>query len=296
MNKILIKTFCAIMLPFAMIACTEANYGDVNLTRITKSDLNPAFTVVPVVANKYTLTPTSNKNVISSQWDLGIGSFAKFNPGDTLFLPDAGSYIIKRYVVGAGGITSDTISQTITVATSDPKSGNLLLGSKFVTPADLAKWTIGGTGTPAGGVWTYTPGTATTSGKETLTASGYAGNGIYQAVNVTAGKKYHIDMLISSTTGLSDSWLEVYCDYTNPTTVTGDYSVGGKRYSVSTWDNAAAKSPFSGKISKLMLGKATDNVGTFTATTTGTVYLVIRGGGNDMKAGISITNIEFRGI
>jgi len=296
MNKSLIKTFCAIMLPFAMIACTEVNYGDVNQTRITKSDLDPSFTVAPVVANKYKLTPSSNKNVIFSQWDLGDGTLTKFNPGDTLFLPDAGNYKVRHFVVGAGGISSDTISQTITVATSDPKSGNLILGGKFINATDLAKWTIGGTGSGAG-VWTFTPATSpTASGKETLTASGYAGNGIYQAINVTAGKKYHIDMLISSTTGLSDSWLEVYCDYTNPTTVSGDYSAGGKRYSVSTWDSSAAKSPFSGKISKLMLGKAADNTGVFTATQTGTVYLVIRGGGNNMQAGVSITNVEFRGM
>lgn len=283
------------MLPFAMIACTEQNYGDVNQTRITKSDLDPSFTVEAVVANKYKLTSPNNKDVILSKWDLGDGLFAKFNTGDTIFLPDAGSYNIRRFVVGAGGISSDTVSQTITVATSDPKSGNLILGGKFSTAADLAKWTIGGTGSAAG-VWTFTPGTATTPGKETLTASGYAGNGIYQAINVTAGKKYKIDMLVSSATGLSDSWFEVYCDYTNPTTVSGDYSAGGKLYSVSTWDNAAAKSSFSGKISKLVLGKATDNTGVFTATQTGTVYLVMRGGGNNMQAGLSITNVEFRGM
>jgi hypothetical protein len=295
MNKSLIKTFCTIMLPFAMIACTEENYGDVNKTRIAKNDLDPSFAVESVVANKYKVTPSSNKNVILSQWDLGDGTFVNFNTGDTIFLPDAGSYRIRHFVLGAGGISSDTISQVITVATSDPKSGNLIQGGKFATSADVAKWTIGGTGSGAG-VWTFTPGTSTTPGKETLTASGYGGNGICQAINVIAGTKYHIDMLVSSTTGLSDSWLEVYCDYTNPATVTGDYSAGGKRYSVSTWDNSAAKSPFSGKISKLVLGKETDNIGVFTATQTGTVYLVIRGGGNNMQAGISITNVEFRGI
>ncbi len=292
MNKSLIKTFCIIMLPFAMIACTEANYGDVNLTRITKSDLDPSFTIAPLVANKYKLTPTSDKNVIFSGWDLGIGSFTN-NPGDTLFLPDAGSYNIRHFVVGAGGISSDTISQVITVATSDPKSGNLILGGKFTNAADLAKWTIGGTGSGAG-VWTFTPATSpTASGKETLTASGYAGNGIYQAINVTAGKKYHIDMLVSSTTGLSDSWLEVYCDYTNPTTVTGDYSAGGTLYSINTW-NGSGKTPFSGKIS--VVGTPTTKNGVFTATSTGTVYLVIRGGGSNMQAGVSITNVEFRGM
>lgn len=277
MNKSLIKTFCIIMLPFAMIACTEANYGDVNLTRVTKSDLDPSFTIAPLVANKYKLTPTSDKNVIFSGWDLGIGSFTN-NPGDTLFLPDAGSYNIRHFVVGAGGISSDTISQTITVATSDPVKGNLVVGGKFAS-ADVAKWTIGGTNTAAG-AWVFTP------GKATLIANG----GIYQAINVIGGNKYKIDMLVSSTTGLIDSWFEVYCDYTNPTTVTGDYSKGGTILSINTW-SGSGKTPFSGKLSSV--GTATALKGIFTATTTGTVYLVIRGGGN-MQAGVSITNVEFR--
>jgi len=288
MNKSMIKIICTIMLPFAITACTEANYGDENVTRITKSDLDPTFNVVSVSANNYKITTTTNKDVIFSGWDLGIGSFTNFNTEDTLFLPDAGSYNIRRFVVGAGGITSDTISKTIIVAVSDPIKGNLVVGGKFATPADVAKWTIGGTGSGAG-VWTFTPGT--TLGKATLTAGGYAGNGIYQAINVTGGFNYKINMLVSSTTGLSDSWFEVYCDYTNPTTVSGDYSAGGTLYSINTW-NGSGKTPFSGEIS--VVGTATTLNGVFTATKTGTVYLVIRGGGNDMQAGVSVTNVEFR--
>jgi hypothetical protein len=286
MNKSMIKIICTIMLPFAIMACSEANYGDENVTRITKSDLDPTFAVAQVSANKFILTSSGNKDVILSKWDLGVGSFADFNTGDTLFLPDAGSYNIRRFVAGAGGITSDTISKIITVATSDPISGNLVVGGKFATSADAAKWTIGGTGS-ADGKWAFTP------GKATLTASGYAGRGIYQAINVTGGFNYKIDMLVSSTTGLSDSWFEIYCGYSTPT-LTADYAEGGARYSINTWDSPAGKSPFSGMLSKTLLGQAVNNTGVFTATKTGTVYLVIRGGGNDMEAGVSVTNVEFR--
>ena len=288
MNKSMIKIICTIMLPFAIMACTETNYGDENVTRITKSDLDPSFTVVSVSANKYKLTPANNKNVILSEFDLGVGSFSNFNIGDTLFLPDAGTYNIRHFVAGAGGISSDTISKTIIVAVSDPIKGNLVVGGKFANPADVAKWTIGGSGSGAG-VWTFTSGT--TLGKATLTAGGYAGNGIYQAINVTGGFNYKIDMLVSSTTGLSDSWFEVYCDYTNPATVSGDYSAGGTLYSINTW-NGSGKTPFSGEIS--VVGTSTTLNGVFTATKTGTVYLVIRGGGSDMQGGVSVTNVEFR--
>jgi hypothetical protein len=292
MNKSMIKIICTIMLPFAIMACTEANYGDENVTRITKSDLDPSFTVASESANKFIFTPSNNKDVILSQWDLGVGSFASFNTGDTLFLPDAGSYNIRRFVTGAGGISSDTISKIVTVATSDPIAGNLVVGGKFATSDDVAKWTIGGTGSGAG-LWVFTPGTTTSGitspGKATLTASNSAGNGIYQAINVTGGYKYKINMLVSSTTGLVNSWFEVYCGYPNPTTVTGDYSVGGTIYSINTW-SGSGKTPFSGEIS--VVGTPTTLGGVFTATTTGTVYLVIRGGGAPIN--ISVTNIEFR--
>ena len=88
MNKSMIKIICTIMLPFAIMACTEANYGDENVTRITKSDLDPTFNVVSVSANNYKITTTTNKDVIFSGWDLGIGSFTNFNPGSPSFFTE----------------------------------------------------------------------------------------------------------------------------------------------------------------------------------------------------------------
>jgi phage tail sheath gpL-like len=69
-----------------------------------------------------------------------------------------------------------------------------------------------------------------------------------------------------------------------------DYTEG-KLYEIKTW-NGTGTAAFSGKIG--VVGTATDD-GVFSATATGTVYLVIRGGGNDMMDGISITNVEFIG-
>lgn len=277
------------ILPLVIISCTEEDYGDINKTRISKSDLDASFTVKEISTNHYMLTSV-DKNVIVSKWEIGEGTgFTKFNIGDTIFLPDAGTYTIRHFVAGAGGVTSDTLSKTVVVATSDPTSGNLINGGKFADSNDIAKWKIGGTGS-TDGTWTFA------NGKATLKASGWAGRGIYQAIQVENGKKYKIDMLTSSTTGVIDSWFEVYCGYSDPATVSGDYGEGGKIYSINTWDNSGANSPFSGKLSSLLLGKAADNTGIFTATKTGTVYLVIRGGGSDMKSGISITNVEFRGL
>ena len=256
---------------------------------LTATDIDASFTVTPVdgVTNWYTLQAQSTTNVIANWWDIddGSGKYIGKN-NEEIFLPDAGTYNLSHTAVAKGGATYMS-SQELTVEVSDPNSGNIVKGGKFATSDDIAQWTIGGTGS-SDGVWTFA------NGKATLTASGWAGRGIYQAVDVIEGKTYKIDMIASSTSGVSETWFEVYCGYSVPTT-TGDYSEGGKLYSISTWDNADANNPFSGKISNLMLGKADENKGVFTATTTGTAYLVIRGGGNDMKDGISITNIEMRG-
>jgi len=288
MNKSILKISCSILLALTMVACTEEDYGDVNTTRISKSDLDPSFIIKEVSANHY-LLEGNVKNVIISEWNLDDGAgYNKINTEDTLFLPDAGTYTIRHYVSGAGGVTSDTISQSLTVATSDLNYGNLIKGGKFASAEDISKWTIGGTGS-SDGIWTFT------DDKATIKAYSYGGRGIYQPIEVEAGKTYKIDMVISSESGVSDSWFEVYCGYSVPTT-TGDYSEGGKIYSLNTWNSSTGTTKFSGKFSKLSLGNAEDNKGTFTATTTGTVYLVLRGGGNDMKDGLSITNVEFRGM
>jgi hypothetical protein len=162
-------------------------------------------------------------------------------------------------------------------------AGNILKGGRLTNADDWSKWTV--TNPASSASITFA------SGSATLTASGWAGNGIYQAVNVVAGKKYVIDMVTSSTTGCSNTWFEVYCGYSAPITGT-DYSEGGKLRALSTWDGCATAA-FSGKISAVGC-KAENNLGIFTATQTGTAYLVIRGGGEDMKAGIKIQSIEMR--
>jgi len=188
-------------------------------------------------------------------------------------------------VVGAGGVLSSAATQTVVVTTSDPNAGNIIKGGKFATASDIAQWTIANPSSSA--TWSFA------NGKATLTATGSNGNGIYQAISVVAGKTYQINMLASSTSGCVDTWFEIYCGYGTPVPGT-DYSEGGKLYSINTWDGSG-KTAFSGKISTIGT-VAADNKGVFTATKTGTVYLMIRGGGSDMKSGISITNVEFRGI
>jgi hypothetical protein len=251
---------------------------------LSDANVDPSFTITAIDGskNKFLLT-AQTKNVLGSKWDMGDG--AGMNSGkmtETLFLPDVGTYTITHAAIGRGGIVN-IASQQIVVATPDPVSGNILKGGRLTNNDDWSKWTV--TNPASSASITFA------SGSVTLTASGWAGNGIYQAISVVAGKKYVIDMITSSTTGCSNTWFEVYCGYTAPVTGT-DYSEGGKLRALSTWDGCATAA-FAGKISAVGC-KAENNKGIFTATQTGTAYLVMRGGGEDMKAGIKIQNIEMR--
>lgn len=287
MRKYILKTRIAITIGlFGIIAFSGCSTDFTDNGLVTKDQLSADFTITPVASspNKFVVSANS-ENYILSQWNFDDG--AGFVNGSTkfeLFLPDAGTYTIKHNAVGIGGLVGATASKTVVVATSDPNSGNLIVGGKFATADDIAKWTITSSN---GAPWTFT------GGKATLKATGWAGNGIYQSINVVAGKNYKINMVASSTSGCVDTWFEVYCGYGTPVVGT-DYSEGGKLYSISTWDGSGL-TPFSGKISTIGT-VAADNTGIFKATQTGTAYLVIRGGGSDMKDGISITNIEFRGM
>ncbi|WP_281637257.1 hypothetical protein [Flavobacterium marginilacus] len=249
---------------------------------LTSTAVDASFTITPVEGkvNVYKLA-AQPKGVLRSLWDTGDG-LAAGKMTYEISLPDAGTYTISHTAVGAGGAKAEA-KQQLVVATSDPVKGNILKGGKLANSDDWAKWTVTNPASSASIVFG--------SGSAALTASGWAGNGIYQAISVTAGKKYVIDMVTSSTTGCSNTWLEVYCGYAAPVTGT-DYSEGGKLRALSTWDGCATTA-FSGKISAVGCSAA-NNLGIFTAAKTGTAYLVIRGGGEDMKAGIKIQNIEMR--
>ena len=282
--KIVLNRYVYLLFAFASVSLLMSCESDTVDNGLSDPNVDPAFTITPVEgsANKFILT-AQPVDVLGSKWDLGDGGgmfIGKMT--QPIFLPDVGVYKITHGAIGRGGLVN-TASQDIIITTPDPIAGNILKGGKLADAAAWAEWTIANPASNASLV--FAPGSVT------LTASGWAGNAIYQAVNVVAGKKYVIDMVTSSTTGCSETWLEVYCGYSVP--VQGvDYGDGGKLRALSTWDGCAT-APFAGKISVVGC-KPENNKGIFTATTTGVAYLVIRGGGNDMKAGIKIQNIEMR--
>ncbi|HLT72977.1 MAG TPA: hypothetical protein VKZ75_10010 [Cyclobacteriaceae bacterium] len=281
MKKDILSIVCFSM-TMMLTGCFPEDVGIGN--GLSDASMDAAFTIVPddESPNRFVLKAT-NTEYIMSKWELGDGSPAFIgNMEQHIFLPDAGTYTITHHAVGKGG-TAVSASQDLTVETSDPNSGNLVLGGKLDTEEDIAQWTVL-TISSSGASWSFEDGVAT------ITASGYNQQGIYQAINVIKDKTYTIDMVCSSTSGLTDTWFEVFASPVAP--VQGnDYSEGGAKRSINTWAGCGID-PFAGKISIIGCG---DNTGTFTATADGVMYIVIKSGGGDLKDGVTIDNIEVRG-
>lgn len=267
--------------------------GDGNGLTPTNSDAS--FTVTKTSENRYRLI-ASNNNYISSKWDIGIGTFSPGPNVYDIFLPDEGTYDIGHQIIGQGGIVGGTATQKITVEKSDPKAGNLIKGGKFMDATDVAKWSLtfaNPNGTDGFALWTWGAGSAT------FTATKWNRNVMYQAVEVVEGRKYQADAIVSSKSGVSDSWFEIYVGYKKPTAnedYTGDGTDSSWLRGINTWAGSG-KEPFTkAKISVVGSKNSNNPDGYFTATKTGTAYFAIRSGGNDMKDGITITSVEFRGV
>jgi len=252
--------------------------------------IDASFTIAPSEdsANRFLLTVTS-KNLIASKWDLGTGEGAySGNNNEEIFLPDAGTYSISHIAIGKGG-ESETVTQELTVAESDPVAGNLVQGGKFLNSEDYAKWTSLDLSTSAD--WNFNPGSATIN-----STGGWAQEAIYQEIEIVKDKEYSIDMFVESTGTFNETWFEVYAGTTPP--VLGQEYTDNRIMGLSTWDGCAT-SAFSGKLSSVgcVVNANTSTINnTVSFDASGTIYLVIRCGGNTFDpAGITMTNVEFRG-
>jgi hypothetical protein len=256
---------------------------------ITESNLNAEFTITSVSgsANKFVVA-ASDSSYIFSKWDLDNGAGpAAGKHSQEIFLPDAGTYKITHYAVGKGGVSFNA-SKTVTIATSDPNSGNLVQGGKFESAADEAKWTRLNISAPYV-QWTRA------NGKMTATGGSWGHSAIYQTIQVQANKDYRFDMIVSGS-GATDTWFEVYFGTTAPVQ-DKDYTSGDKQLGLSTWDGCGG-SVFSGSLATIgCVGPLAGKNGKIRFTQAGTIYLVIKTGGANLgTSGISIDNVELRGI
>lgn len=280
-NKTHIGTWIGTMMMIVMV--TGCFPDEFESNGLTETSLDATFTITPdgSSANRFTLHANA-ANYITSKWDLGDGSPAFMGgPQEEIFLPDAGSYTVTHYAVGRGGF-QESESLPLVVATSDLNAGNLVLGGKM-SEGDDTNWEF----------VSYSAGVnvAMVDGKMVWTGGGWGQAGIYQAIEVEGGKKYRVDMLVSGS-GATNTWFEVYVGQATP--VPGsDYNDGGKRLALNTWTGCGT-SAFNGKLSVLSCDGT--NKGVFTFEESGTAYLFIRGGGENLgTSGISIDNVELRG-
>ena len=245
---------------------------------LTDTNVDATFTITPVQGKLNTYALKANTaGIIGVKWDKGDGSgFAAGKLVDTIVYDDAGTYTLTAEAVGRGG-AKGTSSKQVIVATSIPIEGNLLKGAKM-DAGDEAFWL------PI----SYTAGVnfSLANGKMLAMGGSFGHAGIYQAVQLVAGKKYKIDMNVSGA-GATDTWFEVYLGTTAPGA--GDYNSGGNRMGLNTWTGCGS-SAFNGKLSAL---SCVGSGSVVTAAATGTAYLVIRtGGGNLGTTGISIDNVS----
>jgi len=249
---------------------------------LSDPNVDASFTIEAVSGepNRFVLD-ASNDNVLKSLWNIGDGFFTG-SFSEEIFLPDAGTYTIAHQAYGRGGVVNET-SQEVNVATSDPVAGNLIKGGSFMTEADQNEWTILKI-SESGTYFTFTEGSANVVG------SSYNQQGLYQAVEVEANKEYTIDMKVFGN-GSVNTWFEVYVSPVVPVQ-NQDYTAEGRRMGLSTWDGCA-NGQFEGKLSKI---GCVGSGNTVSFDQSGTVYLVIKSGGENMgSTGISLTNVEFRG-
>ena len=265
------------------VGCSKEEVVDRGLT---ESSLDATFTVTAVNVNNY-IARAKDSSYIMSKWDLGNGSGAAVGKAtQPIFYPDAGTYTVTHYAVGKGGATF-TASQTINVATSDPARGNLVQGGKFETADDEAKWIK--LAIAPGVAWTRA------NGKMTAAGGGWGHAAVYQAIQVEANKDYRFGMTVSGS-GATDTWFEVYFGTAVPVQ-NSDYTSGGIRIALNTWAGCG-KTTFNGNIATIGCdGALVGQNGKVRFTQAGTIYLLIKTGGADLgTTGISIDNVELRGI
>ena len=181
------KIIIVLLIISTIISCQPNDQPANNGLAVEQSSVNADFTISIVAGsdNKFVLKAAST-NVLSNQWNLNDGNQPFVGTStQEIFLPFAGTYEIEHTTVSKGGAYNKT-TQNVTVNSSDPLFGNLVQGGNFATADDLSKWEIlriAGTHVN----WTFADGFATVKGSH---PSNYGQQGIFQAIDVVANKKY----------------------------------------------------------------------------------------------------------
>lgn len=272
MKNILNIGMVILMTSLVWISCDPQEDDKIDIG-LPPSQEDLSFTVTEGADNYFTFVNTSSVTGIA-RWDFGNGESGEGNSDSTQFR-NKGDYNVTLSLAARGGV--GTIMNTVTVA-SDIVLPNLVENGEFV---DDQLWTI----------LQYADGVEVsfTDGKAVWAGGSWGQAGIFQEVQVEANKLYQIEMDVSGS-GSSDTWFEVYMGMAVPDT-SSDYNDGGMLLALNTW-NGCGNSEFDSKFTAIACD---GNGGTVEFSTSGSAYLVIRGGGGDLGT-ISIDNVEIRPV
>ncbi|MEI6677954.1 MAG: hypothetical protein WCL21_05060 [Mariniphaga sp.] len=222
-------------------------------------------------------------------WDLGNGASASGNEV-TVFYPDVDTYKVVLTLAASGGMASTSITHSQTVA--DPKAGNLVKGGKFATAGDIAQWTIQRIGDNVNSTIVFANGWVTID--NTPWTWGQAA--IYQPIQVVAGQKYKVDLKFK-TDGVTNGWFKVYACTTQPVQLT-EYGGPVLVAEIGVWGDWAVRgAPKAGLLSIINDPNSGLKSGCIVSfPSSGTIWLEIQVGAQELNDGISFTNVEFRGV
>jgi hypothetical protein len=275
--KIIRAIFPLALSVFVLFGCqkqTNTNYevyGKVD-------SLVASFTVTPVKGDstRFVVTNTTPGSCVGTRWNSDQGNgFVGGRVIDTLFYPIAGTYNIKMQALDKRGNLYTTGPIAVTTTANDPRY--ILKGGQMRT-GDDQYWSHFDQGTPYA-VWAFAPAAYTVTGNP-------KNGGIYQAVQLTAGKTYNISITYSAST-YNSTWGEVWIGKFQP--------VNGSDYSASapSAGNASTQTPtfvsWSSSTTSFTSGTKTS---TFTPSTTGTYYFTIKVGTGSSFSSIVISNVS----
>jgi hypothetical protein len=237
-----------------------------------------AFTISIDSENPNKLSFSANPSVETwyTHWSFGDKTSAEGLTAEKLY-PLSGDYDVRFKIFTEGG-TAESI-QTVSIE-KDLLGPNLIKNGEFEGDES---WTV--LPISPGVEVAFEDGTASWSG------GGWGQEGIYQAIEVEANTVYQINMDIVGG-GLNDCWFELYAGKVVPSPG-NDYTDGGIRLGLNTWDGCG-RDPFDGLFTDV---SCTGGDGTFEFPTAGTVYIVLRGGGDNYGTkGVTIDNVSVRAL
>ncbi len=270
----LYKTFNKINIIILLIffSCSPKEEDEINIGSAPTED-EMSFTYIEEDNNTFIFENTSSVDSYA-YWDFGNDATGSGNT-DTVVYKDAGDYVVSMTIIARGG--SGTITNTVSVA-NDYEYTSIVENGGFDDGDNNWNSYSVGSGVDV----------SISDGKATWSGGNWAQAIIYQAIEIEKDVEYQVDMEISGS-GTTDSWFEVYFS-TTPPTEGEDYTGGDVLLGLNTWSGCGSDE-FDGDFTDISCSDNGDN-GKVTFDTTGTAYLVIKGGGSDLgTTGITVDNV-----